>query len=442
MRLAYCGAAAFVFWLAHFDQAHAEQRMVCPGEAIALDTAKSQPFVRMRLGAKEGNFLIDTGSDHSFVNSALYKIQPGEKITDKKITITGSSLPTLDSGSFYAVDLSWQVPPFAPPGGTAGILGTDILATRTVEFHYESASPYMVVSAQHCSPSVFENAGFVSIAQTGYGATRFWVPLLWSLLHGRLDVVQRTNLPLIYARIGSVRMPLWFDTGTSEENRHMELLINGPIMDQLRAAGIAMRSAGTRTNTDCENHQNVDSKWQVDSEPLVLETETGSVLFEYGPPDLVVGGKSRCGTIGNHVEPVGLLGALFLPRFGTVIFDGPNQRVWLPKPGAVVPAPDAFRAMAFSRHERGAWLLTTDETLDNARESSLKSCNSPQGGCRLEVAIDASNFACLAVAKKPNVGMAEPASGTSLVNVRSAALAACTKTNGSGCVLAYSGCND
>jgi hypothetical protein len=232
MRLAYCAAAAFVFWLALFDQAHSEQRMICPGETIALHTsAKSQPFVRMRLGAKEGNFLIDTGSDHSFVNSAFYEIQPGKKVTDKKITITGSSLPTLDSGSFYAVDLSWGVPPFAPPGGTAGILGTDILATRTVEFHYEGASPYMVVSAQHCSPSVFENGGFVSIAQTGYGATKFWVPLLWSLLHGRLDVVQRTNLPLIYARIGSVRMPLWFDTGTSEENRHMELLINGPIMD-------------------------------------------------------------------------------------------------------------------------------------------------------------------------------------------------------------------
>ena len=443
MRLAYCGAAAFVFWLALFDQAHSEQRMICPGETIALDSdAKSRPFVRMRLGAKEGNFLIDTGANHSFVNSALYEVQPGEKTTDKKITITGSSLPTFDSGSFYLLDMSWAVPPFAPPGITAGILGTDILATRTVEFHYESASPYMVVSARHCSPSVFENAGLVSIAQTGYGATGFWLPLFWSLMHGRLDVVQRTNLPLIYARIGSVRMPLWLDTGLTESNRHMELLINGPIMDQLRAAGIAMRAAGTRTNTDCQNHQNVDPVWRVDSEPLVLETETGSVLFEYGPPDFMVGGKTGCGTIGNHVEPVGLLGALFLPRFGTVIFDGPNQRVWLPKPGTVAPAPDAFRAMAFSRHEGGAWSRATGETLDNARESSLKSCNSPQGGCRLEVAIDASNFACLAVAKKPNVGMAEPAAGKSLANVRSAALAACAKANGSGCVLLYSGCND
>src|ERR1700761_4381595 len=102
MRLAYCGAAAFVFWLALFDQVHAEQRMICPGETIALDTVKSQPFVRMRLGAKEGNFLIDTGSTDSFVNSTLYEIQPGQKVTDKKITITGSSLPTLDSASFFA----------------------------------------------------------------------------------------------------------------------------------------------------------------------------------------------------------------------------------------------------------------------------------------------------------------------------------------------------
>ena len=70
-----------------------------------------------------------------------------------RIRLKGSSFPALDSGSFVATGLSREAP-FAPPGG---FIGTDILSLRTVEFHCEGPSPYLVLSTQRCPPRVFED---------------------------------------------------------------------------------------------------------------------------------------------------------------------------------------------------------------------------------------------------------------------------------------------
>jgi hypothetical protein len=438
MTLTHFGAAALSFWLALCGQGHAEQRTICPGGAIALDTSVPfKPYVRMRLGAHEGNFLIDTGANVSSVDAGLYGVAPGTRIT-----IKGSSLPTLDSGSFVAADQSHEAP-FAPPGGAAGFIGTNILSSRTVEFHYETPSPYMVLSTQRCPPRIFEDAGFVSIAQPGFGPWPWlsWLSWPWSRITGRTDLVRHANLPVIYARIGSVRVPLWVDTGWGfGATRHMTFPINQAGLNRLRDAGVAMHRAGTSVNSDCQGHRAEDPIWKVDNEPIVLTTEDGSVLFEYGPPDLQLHDGGECLT--HWSEPIGTLGALFLPRFGTVVFDGPNRRVWIPKPGTVTPAQDGFRSMAFARDERGAWSLSTRETLDDARAESLKSCNAPRNDCRIDVTIGPSRFACLAIAKKPNVGLPAPATSGSLAAARSAALTACTSANGTGCALVYSGCND
>jgi len=438
MTLMRCGAAAVSCWLALYGQAHAELRMLCPGGAIGLDTlAASKPFVRMRLGPHEGNFLIDTGATSSQVDAGLYGAAPGATIT-----LIGSSLPTLEGGSFNAADRSRETP-FAPPGGVAGSIGTDILSSRTVEFHYENPSPYLVLSTQRCSPRVFEDAGFVSVAQPGFGAPTPWLSWLLSPFAARTDIVRRANVPVIYARIGSVSVPFWMDTGWGlGATRHMSFPVNAAILNRLRGAGIAMQRTGTLINSDCQNNRDEDAVWKIADEPIVFTTEDGSVLFEYGPPELQIRGRSSCGTIGNWSEPIGTLGAQFLPRLGTVVFDGPNRRVWIPKAGTVVPARDAFRGMAFARNEHGRWSLSIRDTLESARGESLKLCNEGRADCRIDVTIDSSRFACLAVAKKPNIGMPAPAASASVAAARSAALTACTSANGMGCVLVYSGCND
>ncbi|MBV8837070.1 MAG: hypothetical protein JO000_11060 [Alphaproteobacteria bacterium] len=318
-------------WLVLGATGHAQPAMICPGGAIPLDiSAASKPFVRMRLGEHEGNFLIDTGATRTHVDAGLYGVAPGSRIA-----LQGSSLPTLAGGTFWAVDLSSQSP-FAPHGGFAGAIGTDILSTRTVEFHYEAPRPYLVLSTQLCDPQLFEDAGFVAIAQQGYGASDAWRTWVASRVAPETEIARRSNLPIIYARIGAVIAPFWLDTGLGDRTaRQLTLHVNGAILSQLRDADVAMRRAGSVISSDCQGHRTSNALFRVDDAPIVFTTAEGKTLFAYDVPLLQLRGKTPCGTIGNWGEPIGTVGTLFLPRWGTVVFDGPNKRVWVRRSATV-----------------------------------------------------------------------------------------------------------
>src|SRR5438128_2697544 len=105
----------------------AQQPMACPGAAVSVDTSvMSSPYVHMRLGNREGYFLVDTGATYSTVDAGTFGLERGAKAT-----LEGSSFPTITGGVFEAVDLSH----FEAPGGReAGVIGTDFLSLRTVEF--------------------------------------------------------------------------------------------------------------------------------------------------------------------------------------------------------------------------------------------------------------------------------------------------------------------
>jgi hypothetical protein len=339
-----CGAV-LIAWLSLSGQGRAQEQ-ICPGVSVALDISfASKPFVRMRLGSHEGNFLIDTGATQSSVDAGLFGVAVGSQVK-----IAGSSLPTLEGGIFTAVDLAQQQQ-FVPPGGHAGSIGTDILGSRTVEFHYEAAQPYLVLSKQHCTPNQFEKAGFVSIRQQGYHASNTW----GSWIKSRLLGPGPPNLPVIYVQLGVVNAPLWLDSGWGYgTSKHLSVFVNAPLFEQFRGAGIAMTRAGTAVNSDCQGNRSEDDLWQVDTAPLVFTTQDGRPLFEYAAPSLQVRGKSPCGTIGNRRESIGTIGALFLPRWGTVVFDGLNERVWVRGTTAVASPHDAYRSIALAQNESGA----------------------------------------------------------------------------------------
>jgi len=334
-----CLRAVLPLWLMLCGEGYA-QPSICPGSAIALDvSAAAKPFVRMRLGAHEGNFLIDTGATRTHVDSGLYGVAPGSRIA-----LSGSSLPTLAGGTFWAVDLSSQKP-FAPRGGFAGAIGTDVLSTRTVEFHYDATPPYLVLSTQPCEPQLFEGAGFVAIAQQGYGASDAWRAWVASRVAPDAEIARRSNLPIIYARIGGVVAPFWLDTGLGDRTaRQLTLHVNGTILARLREDKVSMKRAGAVISSDCQGNRARDEIWQVDDAPIVFTTEEGRTLFAHDGPLLQLRGKTPCGTIGNWEEPLGAVGTLFLPRWGTVVFDGPNKRVWVRRAATVAlsgGAPDS-----------------------------------------------------------------------------------------------------
>ena len=120
------------------------QSAVCPGGSIALDVSvEATPHVHMQLGGRSGNFLIDTGASTSSVDARIFGVTVGSRIR-----IEGSSFPTVSGGDFAVFD--WSHAP-APPGGLAGVIGTDFLSLRVAEFHYDALQPYLSVSQQRCS---------------------------------------------------------------------------------------------------------------------------------------------------------------------------------------------------------------------------------------------------------------------------------------------------
>jgi hypothetical protein len=291
------------------------QSAVCPGGSVALDLSiDATPHVHMRLGAHDGNFLIDTGASASSVDARIFGLEPGSKIR-----IEGSSFPTVAAGDFAVFD--WSHAP-APPGGLAGVIGTDFLSLRIAEFHYDAQQPYLAVSQQRCSARQFEEAGFTSISQEGY----------YSADPTRLRS-NTLNIPVIFLRVGSVIAPAQIDSGFSESGSVRGVVqINEALFTDLRNAGIVMNpfTEVTFSITDCRGNRFVPALWRVQGVPLQITTREGKAVFAYDSPLLEVKPTpTACGGIATSPEPMGQIGAAYLERWGTFVLDPFNEQVWV-----------------------------------------------------------------------------------------------------------------
>jgi hypothetical protein len=293
------------------------QGAVCPGGSVALDlSVDATPHVHMRLGAHDGNFLIDTGASAGSVDARIFGLKPGSKIR-----IEGSSFPTVAGGDFAVFD--WSHAP-APPGGLAGVIGTDFLSLRIAEFHYDARPPYLAVSQQRCPARQFEDAGFTAISQEGYYSA---------------DPTQlrpnTLNVPVIFVRVGSVIAPAQIDSGFSETGSVRGVVqINEALFTELRNAGVAMSpfTEVTFAITDCHGNRSVPALWRVQGAPLQITTREGEAVFAYEPPLLEVKPTpTACGGIATNPEPMGQIGAAYLGRWGTFVLDPFNEQIWVKK---------------------------------------------------------------------------------------------------------------
>jgi hypothetical protein len=288
---------------------------VCPGSAIPLDVSvAATPHVRRQLAGRSGNFLVDTGASASSVDGATFSLMPGSTAQ-----LVGSTFPTITGGSFAVFD--WSRAP-APPGGLAGVIGTDFLSLRIAEFHYDARDPYLGVTELRCPPRQFEEAGFTAISQEGY----------YSADPTRLRP-NTLNIPVIFVRVGSVIAPAQIDSGFSETGSVRGVVqVNEALFAGLRNAGIAMIpfTEVRFSITDCRGSAVTPALWQLKGVPLQIATREGNALFAYEEPLLEVKPTpTACGGIATTSEPMGQIGAEFLRRWGTVVLDPFNEQVWL-----------------------------------------------------------------------------------------------------------------
>jgi hypothetical protein len=268
----------------------------------------------MQLAGRNGNFLVDTGASASSVDGRAFSLTPGTNAQ-----LWGSTFPTITGGAFAVFD--WSNAP-APPGGLAGVIGTDFLSLRIAEFRYDANAPSLEVSEERCLAQQFEDAGFTSIAQDGY----------YSSEPARLRP-NTLNIPIVFIRVGSVIAPAQIDSGFSETGSVRGVVqINEALFAALRNAGVAMipfTEIGFSI-TDCRGNVFVPALWQVRGAPLQITTHEGKALRQY--EDLLLEVKptpTACGGIATSPEPMGQIGAEYLRRWGTFVLDPFNERVWL-----------------------------------------------------------------------------------------------------------------
>jgi hypothetical protein len=410
-----------------FEPAHA-QKAVCSGTTVPIDTSLGlAPFLRLQTGNQFANVLVDTGANGSSVDPQIFS--RGFSV-GSQVDMTGM-FPTIESWNVRVRD---QGNSPGPQGSRQdGTIGTDILSQRTVEFHYDDQRPYMVVSAEPCAPRTFEDAGFLWISQTGY----------YSADRRR----SRDNLPVVFLRIGPETVPAWIDSGLKLVDGNINskrgiVFVNIAMLQRLRNAGIQMKPQGTAINRDCNGRHARFPMFQVEGISMSLRVADGGLLFNYGPPLLEVVSASDCGGIGQKQEPWAMIGALYLLRWGTTIFDAYNERLWVSRSrGSAAPEPP-YRAMALAWNVNGGWMLRTAANLATASSLALSACNSQNRNCRISASVGPYEFACLAIARNTR-GKLFSLSGKSLDNVRNGVMRNCLRDpQGGSCRVLFSPCND
>jgi len=285
---------------------------ICSGVRIPIDTSVfTKPFANLALGGNEGDFLIDTGATYSQVDMRRYAVPDG-----KKIALSGFSLPLAGGGVFNAADLS----SFATPlGAQLGTVGTDFLSLRTIEFHYEWSQSFAALGREACDQVSLRRAGFEAVGLPGYYGA--------DLRHLKRGM---PNVPVIQLRIGEVTFPAQVDTGYGDLPRGV-VQVNAALMRILGLTGMPMHSVPSDVVTIGCSGTYAYERWQIEREEVSIITPDGRVVANYSPPLLEVKTDVHCSGISTFNEPFAQVGAFWLSRWGTSVFDGLNSTVWIPR---------------------------------------------------------------------------------------------------------------
>jgi hypothetical protein len=283
---------------------------ICPGTRYPVDRSIGEtPLVRIALGNHVVTALLDTGATESAVEAWVFGLEEGEQSGWLRF-----SFPTLSGGNFTAENMSMYR---APPGGRQARIGTDILNRRMLEFHYETAPAYALISGAACDPGTLRSAGFVAIGLPGYYAT--------DPNHLAAD---KPNVPVIGLRIGDVDAPAQIDTGFADEVHPGTVQVNTALLELLRARGVAMTKLPAGSSLGCAGRFDTEL-WQVSQASVVDVAGGGETVGPWPPPVLEVKRDHGCGGIETFGEPWAQLGASWLGRWRTTVIDGPGEQVWV-----------------------------------------------------------------------------------------------------------------
>jgi hypothetical protein len=298
------------------DIEKADHGALCGGRSyarISVPTGAS-PYVELAADGVTGPFLLDYGATRSSLSAAVFSGPDGS------IKTAAVSLPGIERADFHLAQYYLLL---QPGKGQLGVIGDDLLSRLTVQLT-ESAA---FLSTESCRPEALLARGLTPIAQNGFFSSD---P---SKISAGLP-----NVPVVFLRLGDVRVWAQIDTGYEDFVYSHSVDINQALFDRLVGSGVSLDRVNDIDIWTCDGREH-RPVYRVERLPLTIEDQQGNKIVETGDFHLVVKPANSCGGIADMKEPAAQLGASFLNLFGAVIFDPKNTTVWLGRPRETAEVP-------------------------------------------------------------------------------------------------------
>lgn len=309
VRTVSLSLAAIVLLILCLGMDIGKNKALCGGQPYARTSISggSSPYVELTADGIKGPFLLDYGATRSSLSAAAF---PG---SDGSIRHAAISLPDIKSADFHLAryDLLFQ-----PEKGQLGVIGDDLLSRLTVQLTESTA----FLSRESCRPEALLARGLTPVAQNGFFSSD---P---SKVSAGLP-----NVPVVFLRLGDVRVWAQIDTGYEDFVYSRSVDINQALFDRLVASGAKLDRVEDIDIWTCDGREH-RPVYRIRGRPLTIEDQEGKKIVETEEFHLVVKPANSCGGIADMKEPAAQLGASFLNLFGTVIFDPRNTTVWLGGP--------------------------------------------------------------------------------------------------------------
>ena len=220
------------------------------------------------------------------------------------------SLPGIEKADFH---LARYYLLLQPGKGQLGVIGDDLLSQFTVQLTDSTA----FLSAETCQPEALIARGFTPVAQNGFFSS-----------DPSKGGARLPNVPVVFLRLGDVRVWAQIDTGYEDFVYSRSIDINQALFDRLVGNGAKLDRVEDIDIWTCDGREHWPV-YRVKDRLLSIENEQGRQIVETNDFHLIVKSANTCGGIADMPEPAAQLGASFLGLFGDVIFDPRNTIVWL-----------------------------------------------------------------------------------------------------------------
>src|ERR1700722_12833588 len=279
---------------------------LCGGRPYARVSVPNgaSPYVELTADGVTGPFLLDYGATRSSLSAASFSGRDGS------IKTAAISLPGMEKANFH---LARYYLLLQPGKGQLGVIGDDLLSQFTVQLTDSTA----FLSAETCHPEALLARGFTPVAQNGFFSS-----------DPSKGGARLPNVPVVFLRLGDVRVWAQIDTGYEDFVYSRSIDINQALFDRLLGNGAKLDRIEDIDIWTCDGREHWPV-YRVKDRLLSIENEQGRQIVETNDFHLIVKSANTCGGIADMAEPAAQLGASFLDLFGDVIFDPRNTIVWL-----------------------------------------------------------------------------------------------------------------